>query len=114
MCNLTFLNKDSRLNFRERTYLMFISLFRLHRFAIAAISLWLVLNSSSAITTQAQARAYVTNSCDNTVAVVDTDTNTIVATVLAGGRPSGVVITPDGAHIYVTNNASGTVSVIDT
>src|SRR5262245_18623066 len=93
---------------------MFISRHYLQRFSIAAISLWLVLNSSSAITTQAQARAYVTNFCDNKISVVDVDTNTVTATVQVGQNPFGVVITPDGARVYVTNNSSGTVSVIDT
>ena len=94
---------------------MFISPFRLQRFFIAAISLWLVLNSSNAITTaQAQARAYVTNICDNDVAVIDIDTNTLVTTVPVGFRPRGVAITPDGARVYVANSEGGTVSVIDT
>ena len=86
-----------------------------HRFFIAALSLWLLLNSSSAITTtHAQARAYVTNMCDNTVVVIDTDTNRVVATVPVDFRPRGVLITPDGARIYVTNSESNLVTVIDT
>lgn len=94
---------------------MFISPFRLHRFSIAAISLWLLLNSSSAVTpTQAQSRAYVTNHCDNTIIVIDTGTNTVVNTIPVGLSPFGVAITPDGARVYVVNRGNGTVSVIDT
>ena len=74
-----------------------------HRFFIAAISLWLRLNSSSTITTtQAQARAYVTDTCNNAVPVIDTDTNKVVATVPVGFRPGGLAITPDGARVYAT------------
>ena len=77
---------------------MFVSPFRLHRFSLAAICLWLVLNGISAITTQAQARAYVTNFCSNTIAVIDVDTNTVVTTIPVGLNPFGVTITPDGAR----------------
>ena len=50
----------------------------------------------------------------NTVLVIDTGTNSVVATVTVGSAPFGVAITPDGAHAYVTNIRSHTVSVIDT
>jgi YVTN family beta-propeller protein len=50
--------------------------------------------------------------------VIDTATNTVVATVPVGNEPSGVAITPDGKHAYVTNLdealPAGSVSVIDT
>lgn len=92
---------------------MLISPFRLHRFFIAAISLGLLLNSS-AITTQAQARAYVTNACDTAVDVIDLDTNKVVATVPVDPLPRGVAITPDGARVYVVSSLNGIVSVIDT
>jgi YVTN family beta-propeller protein len=94
---------------------MFTSRLSLQRFSIVAFFLWLLLNSSSAITTtRAQARAYVTNHSDNTISIIDTDTNTVVANVPVGLSPSGVAITPDGAHVYVVNRGSSTVSVIDT
>ena len=57
--------------------------------------------------------AYVTNSSDNTVSVIATTTNTVVATIAVGHNPSGVATTPDGAFAYVTNQG-GTVSVIET
>src|SRR5262249_9937833 len=47
------------------------------------------------------------------VSVIDTATNTVVATVGVGNSPLGVAITPDGARAYVTNYGSHTVSVID-
>ena len=58
--------------------------------------------------------AYVTNIDSNNVSVIDTATNTVVATVPVGNNPCGVAVTPDGKHVYVTNDGSNTVSVIDT
>ena len=59
-------------------------------------------------------RAYVSNYVDNTVSVIDTATNTVVATIAVGQTPIGVTITPDGTRTYVANEFSNTVSVIDT
>ena len=58
--------------------------------------------------------AYVANLSSNTVSVIDTATNTVVATVPVGSDPFGVAVTPDGAIAYVANFISNTVSVIDT
>ena len=61
--------------------------------------------------------AYVTNDAANTVSVIDTATNTVVAATLPVGiAPNGVAVTPDGKHAYVTNAIwpPTTVSVIDT
>jgi YVTN family beta-propeller protein len=59
--------------------------------------------------------AYVANENSNNVSVIDTATNTVVATVLVGNFPSGVAVTPDGKHVYVTNSGGpGSVSVIET
>src|SRR5262249_32770612 len=68
---------------------------------------------------EAKPFAYVTNSLSNTVSVIDTATNTVVATVRVGsvGRlPEGVATTPDGTHAYVTSlfPVPGIVSMIDT
>jgi YVTN family beta-propeller protein len=59
-------------------------------------------------------RAYITNSSDNTVSVIDTVTNTVVATVPVGATPVGVAVNPAGTFVYVANSFSNTVSVIDT
>ena len=59
------------------------------------------------------ARAYVTNSLSNSVSVLDTATNTVVATVAVGAQPQGVAIRPDGARAYVTNPDADTASVLD-
>ena len=59
-------------------------------------------------------RAYVANHSSNDVSVIDTATNTVVATVVVGASPIAVAPTADGKYVYVTNEDSGTVSVIDT
>ena len=64
-------------------------------------------------------RVYVTNAGDpfdranGTVAVIDTATDTVVATIPVGILPEAVAITPDGTRAYVANAASSTASVID-
>ena len=64
-------------------------------------------------------RLYAPSSRDNTLALVDTASNTIAATVPVGTYPYGVALTPDGRKAYVTNRGSfsgggNTVSVVDT
>ena len=59
-------------------------------------------------------KAYVTNSYDGTVSVIDTATGTVSDTIPVGKGPLGVAATPDGEHVYVTNIGGGTVSVIRT
>src|SRR5659263_88142 len=56
--------------------------------------------------------AYVTNYGSNTVSVIDMATNTVTATINAGGYPDGVAVNPAGTKVYVTYS-NGT-SVIDT
>ncbi len=56
--------------------------------------------------------AYVANANSNNVSVIDTATNSVVATVPLGFSPAGVAVTPDGKHVYVTDSAG--VAVIDT
>jgi YVTN family beta-propeller protein len=69
---------------------------------------------SLASTAHAAPFAYVTQWFTNTVAVVDTASNTTVATVPVGWGPFGVAVHPSGSHVYVGNNDEGTVSVIAT
>ncbi len=58
--------------------------------------------------------AYTTNQGSSSVSVIDTATNTVVATVPVGSGPFGLEVTPDGAFVYVANVGSNSVSVIDT
>jgi uncharacterized protein (TIGR03437 family) len=65
-------------------------------------------------------RAYVTRFAANTIAVIDTSSNTVIAMVPLGAFPNGLAVTPDGKHVYVTTSVDatgegfGNVSVIDT
>ncbi len=68
---------------------------------------------SSSQLAHAQTRAYVANFGDNNVSVIDTSTNTVIATVKVGSQPQGVAITPNGAFAYVAN-CGGNVWVINT
>jgi len=58
--------------------------------------------------------AYVANEGSNNVSVINTSTNTVVATISAGSAPTIVAITPNGLYAYVTNQLSNNVSVINT
>src|SRR5687768_3701249 len=62
----------------------------------------------------AQQFAYVTSINSNTVSVIRTSDNAVVATVPVATGPYGVSITPDGAFAYVTSTGANTVSVIRT
>jgi len=55
---------------------------------------------------------YVTNSAENTVSVVRTDGDSVIATVAVGQGPEAVAVTPSGEYVYVANRAGNDVSVI--
>jgi YVTN family beta-propeller protein len=57
--------------------------------------------------------AYITNQRDNTVSVIDTETDTVVGSpITVASNPRGVAVTSDGRKVYIAGG--GTVSVIDT
>ena len=56
---------------------------------------------------------FVANRFSDDVSVVDTSTNSVVATVQVGDLPIGVAVGPDRARAYVTNFVGNSVSVID-
>ena len=58
--------------------------------------------------------AYISNSGSSNVSVIDTATDTVIATVNVGSDPHGVAVSPDGLNVYVANAGSDSVSVIDT
>jgi YVTN family beta-propeller protein len=57
--------------------------------------------------------AYITNANSNNVSVINTATNTVIATIPVGSGPLGVAVTPDRSKVYVANS-DNTVSVINT
>jgi YVTN family beta-propeller protein len=79
----------------------------------AALSGALILFAAASARPAAAPFAYVASGT-NTVSVIDTATNMVVATIPVGKFPGGVAVAPDGKHVYVTNNQANTVSVIDT
>jgi len=60
-------------------------------------------------------RVYVSNKRDDTISVIDTSTNTVVATIPVGDEPYGITpFTIDGTdYVYVTNLRSNSISIID-
>ena len=57
--------------------------------------------------------AFVTNSGDNTVSVIDSSTHTVTSTVPVGKNPQAVAVDPGTHSVYVANSDDNTVSVID-
>lgn len=49
-----------------------------------------------------------------TVSVIDTETDTVTATVKVGEEPSGIAVNPSGTKVYVANYGSDSISIIDT
>ncbi|MCG5430912.1 Ig-like domain-containing protein [Mycobacterium sp. MYCO198283] len=60
----------------------------------------------------AGSRAYVANQGNDSVSVINTSTNAVVATINVGSSPMGVAASADGSRVYVAGN--NTVSVINT
>jgi YVTN family beta-propeller protein len=65
--------------------------------------------------------AYITNQDSDNISIIDTPTNTVIATIPAGEYPEGVAVSQDGRRAYITNrnrlgsgHTTGTVMVIDT
>jgi YVTN family beta-propeller protein len=63
--------------------------------------------------TLAQSFAYVANSGSNTVSVIDTQSDVVVATVTVDSEPWGVAVNPDGTQVYVTCLGSNSVVILD-
>lgn len=59
-------------------------------------------------------RAFVSNSEDDSVSVINLDNGETVATIGTGDFPHGLRMSPDGKSIYVANVEGDSVSVIDT
>ena len=75
-----------------------------------AVLLGTLLFSLAAIQLNAQI-AYIANTFDNTITVIDTATDKVAATIAAGKQPSGVALTLDGKKLFVTNHRAERVDV---
>src|ERR1700730_6312957 len=80
------------------------------RLLIAAFALAGLLGSGQSLAQN----AYITNQGSNNVSVIDTATNTVIATIPVGSDPYAVAVSPDGSKVYVANVLSNNVSVIAT
>jgi YVTN family beta-propeller protein len=59
------------------------------------------------------AEAYVSNSSADSVSVIDTNTNVVIATIETDKAPVNPTFTPDHRRVYVSNSQAGTLSIID-
>lgn len=67
-------------------------------------SLIVLVSLTACINVWAAPFAYITNSGDNTVSVIDIATNTVIGTPIpVGPFPFGVAVNPAGKRVYVTN-----------
>lgn len=57
--------------------------------------------------------AYVSNSFDDSVSVIDTNTHKVIATIPTGTAPVNPVFTPDRRRVFVSNSQADTLTVID-
>lgn len=72
-------------------------------------------NPFSVAVTPDGSRAYVANLSGSDVSVVDTATNTQIATIPTGPFTTGVAVSPDGTHVYATYaSGGGQLAVIST
>lgn len=53
-------------------------------------------------------RVYVANSVEQTISVIATATNTVIATAPGGVSPSSIVLSPDGARLYAASGGDTT------
>lgn len=67
----------------------------------AAISLWLGIATAVLAGPADAARLYVSNEDGESVTVLDTATNAVIATLAIGKRPRGLKLTADGSRLFV-------------
>lgn len=70
------------------------------------------LNSSPIALSADQQFVWVVNPRDDSVSVLRTDTNTVIATIATGDEPRSVALDPNNTFAYVANAGDGTVTVI--
>ncbi len=56
---------------------------------------------------------YVSNEKDNTISVIDTETNEVINTLEVGERPRGITLSRDYKHLFVCASDSDAVQVYD-
>ncbi len=71
-------------------------------------------SAPSFVATTEAAQAYVVLSSLNSVGVINTSLNTLVATIPVGNNPVAMAETPDGKKLYVANQGDSTISGFNT
>jgi YVTN family beta-propeller protein len=89
----------------------FVVFFFIQSFTRLLITAALALNSALAL---AAAKAYIGNFADNTVSVIDTAANRVIATIPVVQGPHGMAISHDSRTVYVAGDRSSSLSIIDT
>lgn len=56
---------------------------------------------------------YVSNEKDNSVSVIDTNTQKVVQTIAVGQRPRGITFSKDFKHLYICASDDDTIQVLD-
>jgi YVTN family beta-propeller protein len=82
----------------------------------AALAQWVRsagVGGSTASSSPAAARIYITNSAGNTVDVIDSSTNQVVQVIRGIELPHGVVFSPDAKRVYISNESESIVDVVD-
>lgn len=73
----------------------------------------IVLASSLISTLLLADTIYVSNEKDNTISVIDSDTNKVVDTINVGQRPRGILLNKDYTKLYICASDDDTVQVLD-
>jgi len=58
--------------------------------------------------------AFITNSSNNSVSVIDVANNIVIATIPVGSCPARVSVGPDGNKVYLANFYDSSISIINT
>jgi YVTN family beta-propeller protein len=82
-------------------------------FATAALTAT-VVSASPAHAAAAAPKAYIGLFKDNAIAVLDSASNRVTASIPIPAGPHGLVVTPDGRWVYASSDGDSVVSVIDT
>ncbi|MFH1341715.1 MAG: cytochrome D1 domain-containing protein [Pseudomonadota bacterium] len=79
-----------------------------------AISVDIGAHPAHVVADREGARAFATNSGDNTVSVIDLATASVIKSISTGDYPHGLRMSPDGTIVCIANVNDGSVSVVDT
>jgi len=85
-----------------------------HGLLFWGIALGILLLFLTPMRAEAVPFAYVINRNSNDVSVINTATNTVIATIPVGALPQGIAVTPDGSEVYVSHADAQAVFIIDT